>query len=86
MRRLGRVQARAVSGADIHFEVAAFGDDIRARAAVDDADIDRDARPAAIERVQVAHDAGGLEDGVAALLRLDAGMRRPPVDRRCARR
>ena len=62
----------AVVAADVDLEVAALGDDVRPRPAGDPADVDGHARPAAVERVQVAHDARRLEDRVAALLGLDA--------------
>ena len=43
-------------------------------------DVDGHVRPAAVEVVQLADDAGRLEDRAAALLGLDAGVRRPAVD------
>ena len=47
-----------------------------------DADVDRDARPAAVERVELADESvRGLEDRAAALLGLDAGVGRAAVDR-----
>ena len=71
----------AVVGPDVHLEVAALGDDVRADAARDDADVERHAGPAAVQGVEVAHDAARLEDRAAALLGLDAGMGSPAVDR-----
>ena len=43
-------------------------------------DVDGHARPAAVERVQLADDPRRLEDRAAALLGLDAGVRRAAVD------
>ncbi len=72
---------RASTDADVDLQVAALRDDVRPRAAGDDADVDRHARPAAVEGVQLADDPGRLEDRAAALLRLDAGVGGPAVDR-----
>ena len=59
---------------------APLRDHVGPRPALDDADVDGHARPAAVERVQLRDDAGGLEDRAAALLGLDAGVGRPAVD------
>ena len=71
---LGRLELRARDAPHIHLERAVLADHVGTRAAGDHADIDRDARPAPVEGVQVAHDAGRLEDRAPALLRLHAGM------------
>ena len=55
---------------------------VRARAALDHADVDRHARPAAVQGVQRDHLVRCLEDRAAPLLGLDAGVRGPAGDRR----
>ena len=81
-RRLGRVEARRrstdrTSTSSSQRSATTFG----RVPPCDHADVDGHARPAAVERVQVAHDARRLEDRAAALLGLDAGVRRAAVDR-----
>ena len=73
-------QALGARGPDVDFDLAALGDDVGPRAAGDLADVHGHARPAAVERVQLADDPRGLEDRVAALLRLDPGVGGPAVD------
>ena len=60
---------------------AALGHDVGPDAALDDADVDGDARPAPVEGVERDGQVGGCEDRAAALLGLDAGVGRPAVDR-----
>ena len=55
------------------------GDDVGPRAAVHDADVHGDAGPTAVQPLQRDDRVRRLEHRVAALLRLDAGVRRPPV-------
>ena len=74
-------RASRVDRAHVDLHRALLGDDVRPRAAVDDPDVDGDARPAAVERVELGDDARRLEDRAAALLGLDAGVRRAAVDR-----
>ena len=50
-RRLGRLEVLAPDGPDVDLELAALGDDVGTGAAGDDADVERDARPAAVQRV-----------------------------------
>ena len=54
------------------------GDHVRPRAAVDHAGVDGHRRPAAVERVERQHLVRRLQDGGAALLRLDARVGRAP--------
>ena len=77
---LGGLEGLARRRPDVDFERAPFGDDVGPRPAGDQPDVDGHARPASVEVVELAHDPGGLEDRAAALLRLDAGVGRPPVD------
>ena len=73
---------QGVAGDRAHVDLhrAALGDDVGPRPAVDDPDVDGDARPAAVERVQLGDDARRLEDRAAALLGLDAGVRGAAMD------
>ena len=86
-RRCSRMAASAVSSAvarrrpDVDLERARARRRRWAACRRRSPDVDGHARPAAVERVQLADDPGRLEDRAAALLRLDAGVGRPAVDR-----
>ena len=66
---------------DVDLQLAPLGDDVRPRPARDHADVDRDAVPSAVQRVESLDEVGGGEDRVPALLGLDAGVGGPAVDR-----
>ena len=68
--------ASAVAARRSTLHLASLGHHVGPRAAVDDAGVDGHRRPAAIEGVERQHLVRGLEDCGAALLRLDAGVRR----------
>ena len=57
-----------------------LGHDVGPGPAVDCADVDGHARPAAVERVQRDRLVGRLQGGAATLLGLDAGVGRAAVD------
>ncbi len=78
--RFGRLERVARRRPDVDLERARLGDHVGPRAAEDAPDIDGHVRPATVEVVQLADDAGRLEDRAATLLGLDAGVRRPAVD------
>ena len=66
---------------DVDLELGLVAHDVRPRAGLEHADVRGDVRPAAVERVDPADELGAGDDRAAALLRLDAGVRGPPVDR-----
>ncbi len=77
---LGGLHPLASRRPNVGFEDAPLGDDVRPSPAFDHADVDGHAGPAAVEGVQLVDEASGLEDGAAAFLGLDPGVRRPAVD------
>ena len=67
-------------GPHVDLQVAALGNDVRACPAGDLADVDGDAGPPTVERVQVADEPRCLQDRVAPLLGFDARVGGPAVD------
>jgi len=61
-RGLGRLERIAGGGPDVDLERARLGHHVRSRPAEDAPDVDGDARPAAVEVVQLADDPRCLED------------------------
>ncbi len=78
-RRPSGVEVRGGGGPQVDVEAARRGHDVGAGAAGDDARVQRDGGPAAVQRVERFHHAGCGEDGVAPLLRLDARVGRAAV-------
>jgi hypothetical protein len=77
---LGLGQALGGRGPDIDLEFAPFSHHVGSRPAGDLPDVDRDARPATVEVVELTHDTRRLDDGTPPLLRLDAGVRGATMD------
>ena len=79
-RRLHGLEVLPLDGAHVHLDGAALGDHVGARAAADDARVDRDSRPAAVERMQRDDLMRRLQQRGAALLRFHARVRGAPRD------
>ena len=69
-----RVEGRGVRRPQVDLVAARRGDHVGARSTGDDTDVDGDAGPATVQRLEAFHLPCGGEDRVAALLGLDAGM------------
>src|SRR4029078_2858751 len=76
----GGIEVLAPDCPDVDLEIAALGDDVGTRAARDDADVERDARPAADHSVDALDEVPRGEDRIAALLGLHARVGGPAVD------